>query len=252
MIILHTPRFNKNDSAQTIVVCIHGFMGTPDFFKPLAAALFAQGFSVATLLLPGHGTTGRDFAHSKLAVWEDHVRCEVTRYAKEYKNVLLVGHSIGGLLALNLSLLIPKVRAVAAISTPLKLYTLHPTGFIRKGRLMRQKDETIRATYRAANSVPLAFPHTLRFFQILNQPAKLVKKTRKNLKDITVPTLFIHSKKDETVMFKSSAMFDRGLANAPHKAVLLNDSYHVYYTPEERELFSNAIFDFFSPYRTRV
>ena len=58
---------------DTIVIFIHGFLGSPHQFISLADFVYHMGYACAALLLPGHGGTAKDFAHSSQQQWTEQV-----------------------------------------------------------------------------------------------------------------------------------------------------------------------------------
>ncbi len=73
------------------VVCVHGFLGEPDDWQPLAAALGAP-YAVRALALPGHGSPAvKDF--------ESAVH-QLAAELRKRPGAHLVGYSMGGRLAL--------------------------------------------------------------------------------------------------------------------------------------------------------
>ena len=51
----HRPYYREREGADTIVIFIHGFFGSPSQFWELSAIAWEKGYSIASLLLPGHG-----------------------------------------------------------------------------------------------------------------------------------------------------------------------------------------------------
>ena len=99
---------------------IHGFGATPFDLKPLAIALNKEGIAVYAPLLPGHGTSVRDFERSGKKDWiaaSDEAFDELSR---KYRKVYVVGFSMGGDIALD----------IAAKKKPAGVVLLAPCVFI--------------------------------------------------------------------------------------------------------------------------
>lgn len=236
---MHEPFEKTYPNADTIVVFLHGFIGSPNQFEDLADFAYQHQCSVLSLLLPGHGGTAKEFTKFRLANWESHLERELARVSASYQNVILVGHSIGGLLSLNASL--DKgfhIKGVLLISSPLKLkYSPHTLSVGIKLYLFPKRTDEILEAYRKANSITVS--SIFSYFSWLKQTRdvyKLIAKTESNLPAITVPTTIFHSKKDELVSLKSAELFRNGLTNTEQRSILLHESWHVFYPPEEREL----------------
>ncbi|MCG7537443.1 alpha/beta fold hydrolase [Pseudoalteromonas sp. OOF1S-7] len=84
---------------QRAVLLIHGLTDSPFTFHSLAADLYAQGFDVRTMLLPGHGTAASDLKEVDYRDWKQHVRYAISRTASDYSEFTVLGYSTGAALA---------------------------------------------------------------------------------------------------------------------------------------------------------
>ena len=242
---VHQPRFMQCNNAKSIVIFIHGFMGSPNQFYDLMEVVYRNGLSAASVLLPGHGRSKMDFVKATLQSWEQHLQKELERY-QNYEHIYLVGHSIGGLLALSATIEgKQKIEKVVLLSTPLKVYLFNPISWFRKFCIhIGIGNNEVRAAYKNANSIGKVFPYCVLWFRVLLQPHKLMRKLKRKLGIIKIPILVIHSKKDETVSWKSAELFDKGLTGSVHEMVTLNHSHHAYYTKEERQCIAQKLLAF--------
>ncbi len=85
------------------VVVVHGFTANPIGTRPLGLRLAAQGYSVEVPLLPGHGTSARDLARTRYADWRRTVVNAIATLRRGCDDVVLVGHSMGGSITLDLA-----------------------------------------------------------------------------------------------------------------------------------------------------
>jgi esterase/lipase len=242
---MNKPVFIQGENKDRLIIFIHGYLGSPDQFLDLIEVALGRGFSVASILLPGHGGSSLNFAKSRLHDWERHLQSELDRYCT-FDHIYLVGHSLGGLLALNASLNEKnRIEKVVLISSPLKVYLLNPVAVYRRAYTMtRPRDSEIKRSYVTANSVERLSFHSLLWLPVLLEPHKLIRRIKKLLPEIKVPTLLFFSKKDETTSWKSAEMFERGLSSSPHEIVLLRHSLHDHFTKDEREIITKKILTF--------
>ena len=91
------------ERGQVGVVVVHGFMGNPIATRPLGQRLAREGFSVEVLLLPGHGTSHRDLGRTRYVDWFGAVQRAVEHLRADCHTVVLVGHSMGGTISLDLA-----------------------------------------------------------------------------------------------------------------------------------------------------
>lgn len=224
---------------------IHGFMGGPLQFERLANEVYQQGYSVLVPLLPGHGKRYQEFTKSRAEDWKSHIDSEVEKAAKTYRRIFLVGHSMGGLLALAASRLEPHVKGVFLLSSPMKLRNPLSPAFNRLRVSLKSKNggEDILAAYRRG-SVP---PPPIYLLPSMLAPAKelknLIKEVSDHLGEITVPVIAVNSRRDETVSFESLALFDAALTRSNHECIALTESMHAYYAPKERSIIVEKLFE---------
>jgi carboxylesterase len=85
------------------VVVVHGFTGNPIATRPLGQRLAQEGYAVEVPLLPGHGTSHRDLARTRYGDWFGAVQRTAEHLRRACDRVILVGHSMGGTLSLDLA-----------------------------------------------------------------------------------------------------------------------------------------------------
>ena len=95
------PWSHVGDSDHGAVV-LHGFTGNPSSVRGLATALAGKGFHVEMPLLPGHGTVVDDMLPTRWADWVGEAEAAYQRLGERVNNVVVVGLSMGGALALRL------------------------------------------------------------------------------------------------------------------------------------------------------
>lgn len=94
-----SPRELGPVGAPRAVLFVHGFSGSPSNYNDLPDALAADGWRVRCMLVPGHGTSPRDFEVTTGEQMLDGVLTELRALKAKYPKVALAGHSLGGALA---------------------------------------------------------------------------------------------------------------------------------------------------------
>lgn len=102
---------NQEIKPDTCVLLIHGYQGYPGELVRPAEDLYKKGYDVFVPLLPGMGTTREDFLNSTEKDWINYSKNVYEDLKKEYKEVLVMGHSMGCLLVILLEA--PKYALVA-------------------------------------------------------------------------------------------------------------------------------------------
>jgi carboxylesterase len=89
-------------AGRTGVLLLHGLSGSPWELRPLAEACAREGWAVALPCLPGHGTHIADLDASNEADWLRGARQGLRWLEQRCDRLLVVGFSMGGLLALRM------------------------------------------------------------------------------------------------------------------------------------------------------
>lgn len=116
--LLHEPA-----GAHALLVVVHGLGGSASSHYAVRAARAAEAAALACLCLSLRGAdgSGEDFYNAGLI--EDLRATAESPEARRYENLLILGYSLGGHLALRYAVEQPdpRVRAVAAVCAPLDL-----------------------------------------------------------------------------------------------------------------------------------
>jgi carboxylesterase len=102
----HEP-FVMPGNNECAVVLVHGFPGTPAEMRPFAAGLHQHGYTVICPLLPGFGPQIETLAKYGNADWLQHVLATCQKYRSSYAHITLIGHSLGGALAVQAAAQMP-------------------------------------------------------------------------------------------------------------------------------------------------
>lgn len=231
---MHRPYTRIPKCADTAVLFIHGIVSTPQHFERLIARLPPQ-VSVMNLLLAGHGGTAWDLTHGSMALWQLQVDSALTYLAMDHRRVLVVGHSMGTLLALDAALRHPDcVTALFLLDVPLSIH-VRPLAVINSLHLglslpLRENDE-----YRAAKAsfgvTPTRNPlpylgWTMRYHEMFC----LAHRLRREVSALRVPCFAFQSGKDEMVGRSAADLLRR---NPLCTVDVMEQSYHFWYAPEE-------------------
>ncbi len=86
-----------------VAVLVHGFPGTADDLRPLAEELHAHEWAVEAMLLPGFGPELASLANKTALEWTTAITDRVDQLRRRHCRVVIVGHSLGGALAITVS-----------------------------------------------------------------------------------------------------------------------------------------------------
>ena len=206
---------------------IHGIAGNPNVFDFLKASL-PFGEEAFFLVLKGHGEDGRNFGRCSYPLWREQVKTMVESLLERYDRLVLVGHSMGCLLSLEMAVLFPeRIEFLFLLCPPLRirvrLLPMLKNVFYAFAGERRISDPDILAARRCCG-VPVRrnpfsyIPWARPFLSLLVH----VPKVRRLLPGVTVPIHAFHCRRDELVSQRSA----RDLALPVARNVLLADSGH--------------------------
>lgn len=112
-------------SEKIVCLLIHGFGGSLVEMEPLALALESEGFEVVRLTLPGHMTSLDDFSRTFFPDWLAAAERACEKEISRGRRVVVIGHSMGGSLALHLAARYD-LAGVVSLSAPVYLYQFFP------------------------------------------------------------------------------------------------------------------------------
>ena len=220
--------------ADTAVLFIHGIAGTPRHFDPFLP-LVPEGYSVVSLLLPGHGGTVRDFSWASMAGWETHVQRTVQELAAGHERIFLAAHSMGTLFAIEQAIREPKVKGLFLLAVPLrlslKLQLAENSAKVFFDRIAPEDAvaQAARDCYGIERDGNVL--HYLGWIPRYLELFRKIRETRALLPRLNTPGLVFQSAQDEMVSPKAL----RELEAVKSLAVsVLPDSTHYYYAPEDR------------------
>ncbi len=215
---------------------LHGLTGTPYEVRPLAESLAAHGFAVRCPLLAGH----TDLASLEASTWRDWYASAETAFdtlrADGRRRVMVVGFSMGGLLALRLAALRSReVAGVVALSVPLRfeawkrsailtMARLRSNRFFRDlvGVLGKEGGPDVRVEREAQQSPSLeGFP-----YPALAELLALQDEVDDLLPFVRAPLLVMHGRYDHTAPAEHSERIAQRVSASRVERVVLPRSFH--------------------------
>lgn len=245
----HRPRERLVSGADTAVLFIHGIAGTPRHFDRFVA-LLPEAWSYANLLLAGHGGSVAEFSAASMEQWRQQTTQALNRLRENHRQVLLVGHSMGTLLALELAAdYADTVGGLFLLAVPLRWHLRLSAVTDSLKLVLGRPDETdVRAmAARRASSIR----HTARlwhyvgwlprFWELFGQ----MRRIRRLLPGLKTTAQVFQSGKDELVSRRSESLLHR----QPWVTLnVLSHSSHYYYAPADLDILDRAFVAFCDGY----
>lgn len=224
------------------VIFIHGFLGSSAQFAPFREAVEAAGADAVCFTLPGHGGSFARFRKAGRKDWEACVLSRVESCAKEYGEVYLVGHSMGGLLAMHAALRFPEsVKGILALSLPLSVRITPRTVRILAGSVRKREtqDPYVLAARQFGGVGGITFFNSPLLLKNTFGLLHMMRAGRKQLPHLPVPLTVLNSKKDEIVSPRTAAIVKKRLPAA--KVCSLAESGHFYFPEGETARIRRAV-----------
>jgi len=237
----HKPFYYRNGNPM-LALCIHGYMGSPAYFAGWPERLEAQGYDCKGLLLPGHGGEPKRFSAATAEEWTAHVRNELAEAVAQYEGILMLGHSMGGLLSLLMAAEEKKIKGVFALN-PAVGFHLRPASLVKYAGLLfgrPERDNEKRRAIRLQVGVQLTGLRDVGcYVRPMKQLYRLMEQLPSAEKKITCPVLLFQGKKDESVPGRAISKLANRLPEG--ETVVLPHSTHEYYPEPDRKTILDAL-----------
>lgn len=242
------PEPDARTSTEPLAICIliHGINGSPEDMDDLGAQLGAHGFEARNMLLPGHGTSVRDFARHGWDEWKLAVEIAVDEALTLGQPVFVIGHSLGAALALAVASERPRLAGVVAMCPPVRLSDAmaiavsaarYITPYLpawsedirdRKGARLRYR----RDVYSWTSTEAL---HTL---------MRALPKLRRQLPAIIAPALIVAARHDHVVPVRDGREAYALIGSERKELMVLSHSYHAVTKDVERHIVAERVIAF--------
>jgi carboxylesterase len=129
------------------LLALHGFGATPQEVAMVIDIARERGAASLAPLLPGHGSSVYDLARTRYADWLGAAEQALFELVRRHPQVIIVGSSMGSLLALDLAVQHPQqVAAVGVLGCPIRLPWPFPSLALAAVTRLRIPDFTLRKT----------------------------------------------------------------------------------------------------------
>jgi carboxylesterase len=227
-------------NAHIGVLLVHGFTGSPASMRPWGEFLHSKGYTVRVPLLPGHGTVPEDLNKVKWQEWPTKVEYELNQLRKSCDVIFLIGLSMGGGTILNIAASHNDSITGLVLVNPmihLKGVPVELAFFLSRFQKMRSSvgDDIKRPgiTEWGYDALPTRGIHQL---------LKMLRVTRRNLKNVTVPVQLFHSVEDHTLPVTNTEIILSQIGSSNKTRIELVNSYHVATMDYDQELiFQNSL-----------
>ena len=221
---------------------IHGLNGSRQDLTEMEELFQRHGLLTYNTLLPGHGTHVRDLMSLSWSDWERAVRHELVAFKSHCDRIFLVGHCLGGALALHTAAH-TEVAGVISMCSPLHMYPV-----IKLGMSVLRHVVPALPTIREDVRDPQArrgYTRDVYRWTALSPAQSLIQflpQLQAELPQITVPVLVMASQHDHVIPASDGRKIYALLGSRQKELLIVRRSYHVIMKDYDRtEVFSRAV-----------
>lgn len=257
--ISELPKFKDilfGDPNSTIgIVLQHGYIGSNIENLYLGSKLALIGYRVIIPLLPGHGKNYTALHQVNSTKWKKKTQTaiEFLKQEKSDRKIILIGHSIGGVINLQITSTRNDIAAVCTISSPFtypkivhlaaKLISSIYPNLLIKYRMFKFYDKKL--------SQHPYVKYLRKYYGVvtiksLKDVIELLEETKNCLKKIKSPVLIIQSELDSTIYLNSGFNIKKFLGSKQKYLIYLKKSYHLGIIDTDRENVFQLILQFFN------
>jgi len=205
---------------------VHGFTGTPNEMRGLGRHLADEGHTVLGVRLFAHSIEPRDMMRAAWHDWAASVEDGYWMLREAGREVVVLGLSMGGVLALELASRLP-LAGVVAMSAPAALPKDWRINFTRPLSLVipyvgKGPSDWVDSSVAAQHAEYPLYP-----VRAVSELRQLVAHMYAALPQVTAPTLVIHSRTDGGVAPENAEAVFAALGTAQRELLWIERSGHV-------------------------
>ena len=208
------------------VLLIHGFTGLPAELRLMGEYLNARGFTVLAIRLAGHGTTVEDLSRMEHEDWMDSVRDGSAILSGVCEQVSVVGHSMGAVFAMLLSVE-TDVAHVVSLGAPIMIAP--EQGIEHLPTREACVDRYVPKARRRLQNVPCGANNTYRRMPLvsIHEMMDVIAILCGQIVKVTAPILIVHGERDHTADPKSADYLYENVRSPRCEKYILPDAGHL-------------------------
>jgi carboxylesterase len=234
--VSHTTSTAHSSNEPIIgVLLVHGLNGNLRDMEELERVLQDRGMVTHNMLLPGHGVRVREMLSTGWYQWADAVRDELYALKQRCDVVFIVGHSLGGALALHTAAH-EEVAGIVAMCAPIHMHPLTHYA-VRIGKYLTPLVPTVREDVRDPEARHRYAAEAYRWTPMrpVESMLQFLPTLRAELPNVTAPALIMTSIHDHVVPARDGREIYLHIGSKEKHLVTFHRSYHVIMKDYDRE-----------------
>jgi len=250
------------------VLALHGLLGNPLEMQFVGKRLQRAGYTVTIPLIPGYGYASEQstsYRTTRSEKWYEEVLHHFDFLKQNYESVSIVGLCIGAVLALRLaSERSSDIAAISLLATTLdydgwsipKYRFLLPIAYYTPARYLYSYKERFPFGIKNTNlqkwiasemkvKTSTAAGASRLSAEGIFQAYRLIQNVKRNLENVSCPTLIMHAEEDDVATPKSADLVESRISSSIKKKIMLHNSYHIITLDNEKEQVAADTIKFF-------
>jgi carboxylesterase len=229
------------DGRPPCVVALHGFGGTVAELRPLLDAVARAGYAIDAALLAGHGSRVEQLQELGFDAWVEGARARMRAALEKHGRVVLLGFSLGSLVAMQLASEHPEgLAGLVVLGNALTLHPLMRVPLALWHRTGRPLPDVYLLKPLAGDLVdPTAMGSLVTYDRHPVRAALEVylagQRVRERVARIECPTLVLHGRRDRVCPWKNAVWLAAHVGARDVSVRVFEKSAHVLAWDGERE-----------------
>lgn len=240
------PIYYLGSNDQPAVLLLHGLTASPTEVRPVADYLreHEPTWTLSCPLLPGHGTKVEDLCQADMPMWKEAVTQELERLASASRSIIVVGVSLGAVLAADAALGDSRIAALVMLAPMFRLSLSTRLGL---GALSLVSPFTKKSQASLSNHQTKGlFSYDRYPIASLQSLHQLGQQTLGRLDELTVPTLLAGGDRDRYQSWSTIQSIASRIRHSNVTLIRCENSGHVLPHEPDAEALNHAIHQFIS------
>ncbi|MFA6183718.1 MAG: alpha/beta fold hydrolase [Parcubacteria group bacterium] len=219
------------------VLLLHGWSATPYEVRRLGKYLNEAGYTVYGPTLTGHGTSPEDLENVKYETWLNDTDNFIKKLKDGYEKVYVGGTSMGATLALCAAKNHPDIAGLILMAMPYKVrYERTGTWALNFLKIFKKYRKKIYPpTFGSRRTITRLISYQEYPISSVLELAKLIKKSRECLAEVTQPCFIMQSSTDHIVTKSSMKNIYKKIGSQEKKKKYIRKSYHTFISDIKNE-----------------